>query len=211
MAALDRAAQQHTDIPLLLRFKDTPSEFRNSCRVSLPYLPSASVSLHNLASSSSSKATGQGSEAYLKKLFSLYRSNGERTKAFKETLKRIPHHKEVPAAVVREASEWLREEEGFTLLQLEKGFPTLLYAVPVLEAALVKADDQLEDGWRKREDAVCLINYFVELESDFNFTSIHAGIGSMIKEQKRLKIGRLQHIFSRHPVEASFRPQHPPL
>jgi len=179
MAALDRAAQQQADIPLLLRFKDTSSEYRNSCSVSLPYL------------STSSKATRrqQDSEACLKKLFSLYRSNGERTKSFKETLKRIPHHKEVPAAVVREASEWLQAEEGFTLLQLEKGFPTLLYAVSVLEAALVKADDQLEDGWRKREDAVCLINYFVELESDFNFTSIHAGIGSMIKEQNRLNNG----------------------
>ena len=188
MAALDRAAQHHADVPLLLRFKDTSaSEFRNSCRVSLPYLPSANVSLHNL--DSSSKATGQGSAAYLKKLFRLYRSNGERTRAFKETLKRVPHHKEVPAAVVREASDWLQEEEGFTLQQLEKGFPTLLYAVPVLEVALDKADDQLEDGWRKREDALCLVNYFVELESGFNFTSIHEGIGSMIKEQNRSNNG----------------------
>jgi hypothetical protein len=188
MAALDRAAQHHADVPLLLRFKDTSaSEFRNSCSVSLPYLPSACASLHNLASSS--KESGQGSAAYLKKLFRLYRSNGERTKAFKETLKRIPHHKEVPAAVVREASDWLQEEEGFTLQQLEKGFPALLYAVPVLEVALDKADDQLEDGWRKREDALCLVNYFVELESGFNFTSIHEGIGSMIKEQNRLNNG----------------------
>ena len=189
MAALDRAAQKHTEVPLLLRFKDTSSEFRNSCHVSLPYLPSSSVSesLHN--TSKSSKATRQGSEAYLKKLFSLYRSNGERTMAFKATLKRIPHHKEVPAAVVREASEWLQEEEGFTLQQVEKGFPSLFYSVPVLEAALDKADDQLEDGWRKREDALCLVNYFVELESGFNFTSIHEGIGSMIKEQNRLNTG----------------------
>jgi len=185
MAALDRAAQQQTDVPLLLRFKDTSSEFRNSCRVSLPYLPSSSVSLHDLPLASKA-TTGQGCEAYLKKLFSLYRSNGERTKAFKATLKRIPHYKEVPATVVKEASEWLQGEEGFTLQQLEKGFPTLLYAVPVLEVALDKADDQLEDGWRKREDALCLVNYFVELESSFNFTSIHEGIGSMIKEQNRL-------------------------
>jgi len=188
MAALDRAALQDTDVPLLLRFQDISSEFRNSCSVSLPYLPSPSVSLHNLPSSSKA-TTRQGCEAYLKKLFSLYRSNGERTKAFKATLKRIPHHKEVPATVVREASEWLQGEEGFTLHQLERGFPTLLYAVPVLEVALVKADDQLGDGWRNREDALCLVNYFVELESSFNFTSIHEGIGSMIQEQNRLNNG----------------------
>ena len=188
MAALDRAAQQQTDVPLLLRFKDTSSEFRNSCHVSVPYFPSSSGSLHDLPAASKA-TTGKGCEAYLKKLFSLYRSNGERTKAFKATLKRIPHHKEVPAIVVREASEWLQEEEGFTLQQLEKGFSTLLYSVPVLEVALDKADDQLEDGWRKREDALCLVNYFVELESSFNFTSIHEGIGSMIKEQNRLNNG----------------------
>jgi len=188
MAALDRAAQQQTDVPLLLKFKDTSSEFRNSCHVSVPYFPSSSGSLHDLPAASKA-TTGKGCEAYLKKLFSLYRSNGERTKAFKATLKRIPHHKEVPAIVVREASEWLQEEEGFTLQQLEKGFSTLLYSVPVLEVALDKADDQLEDGWRKREDALCLVNYFVELESSFNFTSIHEGIGSMIKEQNRLNNG----------------------
>ena len=42
MAALDRAAQQQADIPLLLRFKDTSSEYRNSCSVSLPYLSTSS-------------------------------------------------------------------------------------------------------------------------------------------------------------------------
>jgi len=182
MAALDRAAQEHTDVPLLLRFEDTSSEFRNSCRVSLP--SSSNVPLRN--GPSSSVAKGQGCEAYLKKLFSLYRSNGERTKAFKASLKRVPHHKEVPAAVVREASCWLQEKEEFTLKQLEMGFPTLLYAVPVLEAALDKADDQLEEGWRSREDALCLLNYFVELESSFKFTSIYEGVGSMIKEHNRL-------------------------
>merc|ERR1711971_294916 len=182
MAALDRAAQELTDVPLLLRFEDTPSEFRNSCRVSLP--SSANMPLRNVRSSST--ATSQGCEAYLKKLFSLNRSSGERMKAFKAALKRVPHHKEVPAAVVREASNWLQEKESFTLQQLERGFPILLYAMPVLEVALNKADEQLEDGWRMRDDALCLLNYFVELESSFKFTSIYDGIGSMIKEHNRM-------------------------
>ena len=186
MAALDRAAQEHNAVPLLFGFENTASEFQNTCRVSFRSPPTPSVPLSNLPPPAPSAAPREGCEAYMKKLFSLYRSNGERTKAFKATLKRVPHHKEVPAAVVRETAGWLQEEEGFTLQQLEKGFPILLYAVPVLEVALDKADDQLGDDWRDREDALCLLNYFVELQSNFSFTSIYQGIGSMIKEQNRL-------------------------
>ena len=182
MAALDRAAQEQSDVSLLLKFQDTMSSgLRNSCRVSLQTLPTSSgVTDVNIAGISS-----LGCEAYLKKLFNLYRSNGERTKAFKATLRRIPHHKEVPTAVVREAEEWLQEREGFSIHQIERGFPTLLYSVPIIEAAITRADNKLEEGWREREDALCLLHYFIELQSGFDFSLIHEGIGSLIKDQHK--------------------------
>ena len=54
-------------------------------------------------------------------------------------------------------------QEGFSLSQLEAGCPILFYTEGVLERSLGRVDQQLGRGWREQGNALCVLNYFVEV------------------------------------------------
>jgi len=103
------------------------------------------------------------------------KTDREKIKEFDKTFGRVPHAKDVPLKIVVETLEML-ENLNFTHTQLEKGFPILFYDKDIIKEKIDKATTNIGHEWIKKDNALCVLNYLIEVETNFSFTDIYTGI-----------------------------------
>lgn len=117
---------------------------------------------------------------YLIRYFDL-NSHPENLKKFNAEFKKVPHAKDVPLRIVVDSLLYL-EGLNFTKEQIEQGFPVLFYSKNILSDNIPKANATLGDSWKEKDNALCLLNYVIEVDEMFSFDLIFMGINEYYKD-----------------------------
>jgi len=115
------------------------------------------------------------SRIYLMEYFGIQEQDKDATNEFNKLFSRIPHSKDVPLRIVVESVMYL-ESLGLSKEQIEKGFPVVFYSKSILSLYIPKLDVVVGHDWLKKENVLCLLNYFIEVEHKFSFDLIYSGI-----------------------------------
>jgi len=115
------------------------------------------------------------SRVYLMEYFGIKEEDKEKVNEFNKFFSRIPHAKDVPLRIVVESVMYL-ESLGLSKHQIEKGFPVVFYSKSILSQYIPKLDKAVGGDWMKKENVLCLLNYFIEVEQKFSFDLIYSGI-----------------------------------
>ena len=70
----------------------------------------------------------------------------------------------------------LLESLNFTRKQIEKGFPILFYDKEIIAEKIDEAARNMGEEWIEKENALCVLNYLIEVQTNFSFTDIYSGI-----------------------------------
>ena len=141
-----------------------------------------------------SRITSAASRDYILQYFGYSKKHDrEQVKEIDKIFKRIPYAKDVPFKIVVESKEFL-ESINFSKEQIQKGFPILFYDKDIIQEKLEHASLALGDNWMEKENALCLLNYLIEVESNFSFTLIYSGI--LRNFQRGLKIDNFMELSS---------------
>ena len=119
------------------------------------------------------KATTSAARTFLVQYFGY--ETKDQMKEFDKIFKKVPHAKDVPLKIVIESIQYL-EEMNFSFEQIEKGFPIVFYDKEILQQKIEDATDGLGESWMEKENALCTLNYLIEVESNFSFSQIYTGI-----------------------------------
>jgi len=119
--------------------------------------------------------TLSASRIYLMEYFGIQEQDKERVTNFNKFFSRIPHAKDVPLRIVVESVMYL-ESLGLSKQQIEKGFPVVFYSKSILFEYIPKLEKVVGPDWVKKENVLCLLNYFIEVEQNFSFDLIYSGI-----------------------------------
>lgn len=131
-----------------------------------------------------------------------YKEAGERDKIkdFDKTFVRIPYAKEVPLTTIVESLSYI-ESLGFTFSQIEKGFPVLFYEKQYLEHKILEANQEMGTSWMEKENALCIVHYLIEVQSNFSFTLIYKGI--LNNFQKGLSLEAFEELSDPSAIESA--------
>ena len=119
------------------------------------------------------KATSSASRTFLVQYFGYDTKDQKRD--FDKIFKKVPHAKDVPLKIVVESVQYL-EDMNFSFEQIEKGFPIVFYDKEILEQKIAEATNAMGESWMEKENALCTLNYLIEVESNFSFAQIYTGI-----------------------------------
>ena len=112
----------------------------------------------------------------------------EKIKEFDRIFRRIPHAKDVPLKIIVESIYFL-ESLNFSKEQIELGYPVVFYEKDILRKKIYEATASMGMGerWMDKHNALCVLNYLIEVESNFSFTSIYTGILNNMEKGLSLK------------------------
>ena len=119
------------------------------------------------------RVTTSAARTFLVQYFDYTTKNQKRE--FDKIFKKVPHAKDVPLKIVVESVQYL-ENRNFSFEQIEKGFPIVFYDKEILEQKIGEATDAMGESWMEKENALCTLNYLIEVESNFSFAQIYTGI-----------------------------------
>ena len=119
------------------------------------------------------KKTGSISRLFLLQYLDI--REREEVKEFDNMFKRIPNAKDVPLKVIIDSLELL-EGLNFSKEQIRKGFHIAFYPKNILEKEIARVDSNLGIEWMEKDNALVLLNYFIELENGLEFDLIYQGI-----------------------------------
>lgn len=115
------------------------------------------------------------SRVYLMEYFGIRENDKAKFPEFKKIFDRIPHAKDVPLRIVVESVMYL-ESLGISKQQIEKGFPIVFYSKGILSEYIPKMEVLVGHDWIQKDNVLCLLNYFIEVEQKFSFDLIYSGI-----------------------------------
>jgi len=113
------------------------------------------------------------SREYLMEYFGI--KNAEDVKELDTTFSRIPHSKDVPLRIVVDSVIFL-EGLDFTKQQIREGFPIVFYSKKNIANYIPRVEAALGLDWTERENALSILNYYIEIEHKFSFELIYIGI-----------------------------------
>jgi hypothetical protein len=119
--------------------------------------------------------TNSASRAFLMNYFGVLKDNKEGIKKFDDMFLRIPYAKDVPLRLVVGSLMYL-ESLGFSKQQIEKGYPIMCYSQSILSEYIPKVEAVLGPEWMEKDNALCLLNYFIEVEQKFSYELIYTGM-----------------------------------
>jgi len=114
------------------------------------------------------------SRAYLLDYFGL-KKNIEEIKKFDDMFLRMPYAKDVPLRLLVGSLMYL-ESLGFSKEQIKKGYPIMCYSPSILSEYIPKVEAVLGPEWMEKDNALCLLNYFIEVEQKFSYELIYTGM-----------------------------------
>eukprot|EP00092_Neocalanus_flemingeri_P015644 GFUD01016933.1.p1 GENE.GFUD01016933.1~~GFUD01016933.1.p1 ORF type:complete len:656 (-),score=255.71 GFUD01016933.1:58-2025(-) len=145
---------------------------RNPCFVKFGFNNIIQVGIKNKTASTST------SRLFLVDYFAY---NTLEVKKFNKMFTRIPHGKDVPLRIVVDSVMFL-ESLDFSKQQIERGFPIVFYSKKIIAEHIPSVEAVLGSDWMERENALCLLNYFIEVEQKFSFDLIYTGIVESYEE-----------------------------
>ena len=119
------------------------------------------------------RTTSSASHSFLVQYFGY--DTKDQKREFNKLFQKVPHAKDVPLKIVVESVQYL-EDMNFSFEQIEKGFPIVFYDKEILEQKIGEASNAMGDNWMEKENALCTLNYLIEVESNFSFSQIYTGI-----------------------------------
>ena len=129
----------------------------------------------NIGSLPHKTARISSSRMFLIQYLGYQKTDKEKIKEFDKIFNRVPHAKDVPLKIVVETLELL-ESLNFTRKQIEKGFPILFYDKEIIAEKIDEAARNMGEEWIEKENALCVLNYLIEVQTNFSFTDIYSGI-----------------------------------
>jgi len=149
--------------------------------------------------------------AYLLDYFGIGK-NKEEMGQFDDMFLRVPYAKDVPLRLLVGSLMYL-ESLGFSKEQIEKGYPIMCYAPSILSEYIPNVEAVLGPEWMEKENALCLLNYFIEVEHKFSYELIYTGIlecyeeglsedffSSLVEQNRSAKPGHL--LAAKTPISA---------
>ena len=99
----------------------------------------------------------------------------EDVREFDKVFRRIPSAKDVPLKIIIDSLNYL-ESLGFSKYQIKNGFHVAFYHRDFLEKEFERVNLNLGSEWMEKENAVGLLNYFIEVNHGFSFELIYQGV-----------------------------------
>ena len=99
----------------------------------------------------------------------------EDIREFDKVFRRIPSAKDVPLKIIIDSLNYL-ESLGFSKCQLKNGFHIAFYHRDFLEEEIERVKSQFGREWMEKENALSILNYFIEVNDDFSFERIYQGV-----------------------------------
>lgn len=117
----------------------------------------------------------------------------EDVREFDKVFRRIPSAKDVPLKIIIDSLQYL-ESLGFSKDQIKNGFHIAFYHRDILEEEIERVESNLGREWMEKDNALGLLNYFIEVNHGFSFERIYQGVidhfhkGFSLPEFKELKM-----------------------
>ena len=99
----------------------------------------------------------------------------EDVREFDKVFKRIPSGKDVPLKIIIDSLQYL-ESLGFSKDQIRNGFHIAFYHRDILEEEIERVKSNLGSEWMEKDNALGLLNYFIEANHGFSFERIYQGV-----------------------------------
>ena len=117
----------------------------------------------------------------------------EDVREFDKVFKRIPSAKDVPLKIIIDSLQYL-ETLGFRKDQIKEAFHIAFYHRDLLEKEIERVESNLGREWMEKDNALSLLNYYIEVNHGFSFEQIYQGVvdhfhkGFSLPEFKELKM-----------------------